>query len=174
MTKQISERNEKGQFVKGCNSHRNGKLAEEIYGIDVAKKMKLKMSAAKKGKKWEEIWGKEGSEKRRKESYKSGSNHVNWKGGIIIRCGYRYIYSPDHINSHPNGYVAEHRLIAESALGRFLKTNESVHHINGDRLDNRNTNLLICSIQYHNTINARMAKLYQKEHFQKKEESNGK
>jgi predicted metal-binding protein len=37
--------------------------------------------------------------------------------------------------------VPEHRLVVARSIGRPLTPNETVHHINGDRLDNRLENL---------------------------------
>jgi hypothetical protein len=53
--------------------------------------------------------------------------------------------------------VYEHKLKAERALGRALGPDETVHHIDGDKTNNANSNLLICSRAYHVALHARLA-----------------
>jgi hypothetical protein len=89
----------------------------------------------------------------------------HWEGGRSLgyKPGYMSIYTG--VKNGAGTYRTEHLLIAERVLGRKLKYGEVVHHVNGNGLDNRNSNLLICSNSYHVCLHNKMAKLYQQEHF---------
>lgn len=75
----------------------------------------------------------------------SGNKSSNWKGGKIFRSGYIFVKKPEHPFSGKQGYIAEHRLIMEKYLERYLTKKEVVHHINGIKTDNRIENLKLYS-----------------------------
>ena len=82
---------------------------------------------------------------------KKGSGNGRWKGGEITDGhGRVVIYSPDHPNPSYNGtHVYRYRLVIEKHLGRILSSDEIVHHINGDHLDDRLENLQVMSRSDH-------------------------
>lgn len=60
--------------------------------------------------------------------------------GFYVR-GYVTLYLPGHPLARKGGLVAEHRLVMSEHIGRLLTKKENVHHINGDKTDNRIENL---------------------------------
>lgn len=73
-----------------------------------------------------------------------GNANPNWKGGrFTIATGYVIV------NVAPNKWRAEHRVLMERHLGRPLERREHVHHINGDRGDNRIENLCVVGLDEH-------------------------
>jgi hypothetical protein len=77
-----------------------------------------------------------------------------------------YIYGAERIQK-PNGKTRSkqvHIEIAERALGRRMERGEHVHHINMNRQDNRPSNLLICSANYHTWLHGRYAKRFAELH----------
>lgn len=69
-----------------------------------------------------------------------------WKGGKFTNGkGYILIHSPQHPFRDCRNYVFEHRLIIEKYLKRYLKSKETIHHINGIKNNNCPENLMAFS-----------------------------
>lgn len=66
--------------------------------------------------------------------------------------GYVMIWDPEHPNKAFNGWQYEHRIVAEAIIGRYLDRSEAVHHLNGQKDDNRPSNLQVLSISEHNSV----------------------
>lgn len=66
--------------------------------------------------------------------------------------GYVQVYYPSHPDSTKSGWVLEHRLVAEQKYGRRILPTEHVHHLNGQRDDNRPENLEIIAPGTHALI----------------------
>lgn len=78
--------------------------------------------------------------------------------------GYTMIYCPKHPFATKDGYVMEHILIMERAIGRYITREEVVHHKNHNRNDNRLENLELMTFKAH-------AGLHMKERWEKRKEN---
>lgn len=72
-----------------------------------------------------------------------GEDNPRWKGGkFISKDGYIGIKMPTHPRANSLGYVSEHLFIWEQSNGKSLPEGWIIHHLNGNRHDNRPENLL--------------------------------
>lgn len=89
-----------------------------------------------------------------------GARNTLWKGGVKNNGQYILVLMPDHPRAEPAGYVLQHILIAEKALGKPLPKGVEVHHMNNNGRDNSNNNLVICPDRaYHMLLHKRMRAL---------------
>ena len=63
--------------------------------------------------------------------------------------GYKQVWAPNSSEARENGYAPKHRLVMSKKLGRPLGPDEIVHHINGNKRDNRARNLKVMSRSEH-------------------------
>ena len=80
----------------------------------------------------------------------------NYKGRKLD-SGYVLIYNPDHPYSEGTGHIYEHRLVMEAHIGRYLTKEEVIHHIDGDKENNKIENLMLFKnnsdhLRYHKKI----------------------
>lgn len=96
-----------------------------------------------------------------KECYlkvKIKSRYINTQGYWIVKAPADYPFSKAGVKK--TGWIYEHVLVATKALGRQLKAGEVVHHIDCNKLNNNNSNLLICTTAYHRELHGKMGKAW--------------
>ena len=76
------------------------------------------------------------------------------KGFIISHNGYRLLMAKDHPKKDCKGYVREHILIMEAHLGRYLTSDEVVHHIDENKLNNDISNLQLMTKWEHKSYHS--------------------
>ena len=92
-------------------------------------------------------WSRENS---RKLAYKNiaGKKKLSLNGSLPRRItgqGYVKVHDREHPRADKGGFVVEHAKVMSEHLGRDLLPHENVHHLNGDRADNRIENLELWS-----------------------------
>lgn len=102
--------------------------------------------------------------KRKNSEARKGKKNYRWKGGkTITKEGYIEILKPNHPFANCRGYIFEHRLVMEKEIGRYLKPEEVVHHIDGNPANNaeKNLKLFACTNEhtaFHN--NQKLTKMH--------------
>lgn len=77
----------------------------------------------------------------------------------FVKRGYVFVKVASHPNADSQGYVTEHRIVAEQTIGRVLQSDEIVHHINGQRDDNRPENLQVLTRSAHRVLHCEQNRL---------------
>lgn len=144
----IELRRKKRQFLSPAQMERVKQLYEAGHSFqEVAEKMGVSWRTAQK-------YSRRTGVVARPAGFRNGEEHHGWKGGrTLTESGYVLILihpgDPFFEMGHekvPNcRYVLEHRLVVARALGRLLRDDETVHHIDNDPTNNELSNLQLRS-----------------------------
>jgi len=85
----------------------------------------------------------------------TGANHPKWKGGHYLHSSGYWMVRDTSKRGRMSGYkkyIPEHIKVWKEAHGREVPQGWQVHHINGDKEDNRKENLIALRSKDHRRI----------------------
>ena len=106
-------------------------------------------------------------------SFPKGERNPSWKGGVTYKRpkgnykGVKYVRCPEEFlyMARKDGYISEHRLVMAQYIGRLLKREEVVHHIDHNPSNNDISNLMLFpSNKAHKKYEGKIAKAKQKQY----------
>ena len=74
---------------------------------------------------------------------------------FVDKKGYVHVWLPEHPVANSTGYVLEHRLVVSREIGRPLRIDEHIHHVDEDPGNNAPENLMIVTAEEHRRIHNR-------------------
>lgn len=74
---------------------------------------------------------------------------MNRRKNSFVAKGRVAVYAPNHPKANGSGYVLRSRFKMEKKIGRLLSSDEVVHHIDGNFLNDRISNLYLTDIHKH-------------------------
>lgn len=74
--------------------------------------------------------------------------------------GYQRVKAPGHPRANRTGYVYEHILVIEAALGHYLPLRAEGHHVDANPANNANINLVACEGHAYHFLLERRARAY--------------
>jgi hypothetical protein len=88
-----------------------------------------------------------------------GESSGNFKGyRRKTTKGYITLYRPNEPGTDRNGLIMEHRYLMAQHIGRAIRNDEAVHHINGIKNDNRIDNLQLMTVGEHSALHNKKRK----------------
>ena len=82
-----------------------------------------------------------------------------WKGGLIKRNGYFYVYMKGHPKAESHGYIKRSRLVWYMNTGEWVEFPFCLHHINRNKEDDRIENLAKMLVNEHSKLKKKKRKL---------------